>query len=244
MIVGKVFTHEDLVKKFGVGFVYTSYDKKIRQVFRHDGEYSDIFVTVEDVHRSLEEESHRTYDRRMKYLWDFVEEYNKLPLHKKVVSFLFRGYWNKNKVIKEYEEERQTELTKDLRSSEDVVLEMLDTGALYILSAPEVTDGQKVYISVTQDNYLGAGVHVATVSDMRWFVNTDNKTVTYDARMQTGKFVMSLSTQEGEARLRSGYTYHEVHLDMQDAIDRVQQHIKKVAEDFEKVKRTLMEEKK
>lgn len=241
MTVGKVFTHEDLVKKFGVGFVHSYFEKKIKQVFRHDGEYSDVFDTEEDVRQSLIDKARTTHDDRMKQLWYVMGEYDKLPIHKKLFSFFFREGWKKDKIIKDFSEDRLEELNKSICDAEACTVEMLDTEAGYSMFAPELVDGQEVYISVTQNNYLGMGVHVATVPEIRWFVNMNKKTVSYEGRLDVGGMELSLVQQGDESKLKTGCAFHEVHLNMEEAIGRVEKHVNKVVTDFEEAKRILGE---
>lgn len=78
MIIGKRYTHAELEEKFGVGFVHSYFEKKIKQVFRHDGEYLDIFDTVCDVRQNLVDKAHTKHDNRMKELWHVMEEYGRV----------------------------------------------------------------------------------------------------------------------------------------------------------------------
>lgn len=241
MSIGKRYTHAELEEKFGVGFVHSYFEGKIKQVFRHDGEYSDVFDTAEDVRQSLIDEARTTYCNRMKQLWDAVEKYDNLPIHRKLFSFFFREGWKKDKIIKDFSEDRLEELNKAICDAEACTVEMLDTEAVYSMFTPELVVGQEVYISVTRNDYLDMGVHVATVSDIRWYVNVDKKTVSYEGRLDVGGEELSLVPQGNEGKLKTGYAFHEVHLNIREAIERVEKHINKVITDFEEVKRILGE---
>lgn len=223
----KVFTFEELVEKFSVG--YRSSVLGIEELFVGWGYYEGekLHSTEEQARLAAEKTWRERYDNQVKRIEDIMITYKSLPWYTRAFSFVFKRGWKANSIVKQKMQEFEDELSESLLEVANMPVKRLPRGN-YTLNAPMLEVGQQVFVSVSHDNYLDMGVHVFTVKNISYSLAFSGDVIHYRADIIGDGKELRLETCND--RLSTGWTYHEVHLDKQEAVDRIKNIIEKQAE--------------
>ena len=229
----KTFTFEELEKKFGVS--YRSSILGIEETFVGWGlwEEDNLYTDEESAREATKEVWYTRYNNQVKRIEDLLDVYKALPWYTRAWSFVFKRGWKVNTIVKEQMQKFEDELAESLKKVDGMKIGRLSRGS-YTLNTPLLEVGQTVYVSVTHNNHLDMGVHAFTVEKINYNVGNEN-TIRYTARITSEKGG-GIRLETCNDRLSTGWAYHEVHLDKQEAVDRVKEYLQKQAE---KVKQQL-----
>lgn len=223
----KTFTFEELEQKFGVA--YRSNILGIEETFIGWGlgEDDNLYNTEEAAREAAKAVWYTRYNNQVQRIEGLLDVYKALPWYTRAWSFVFKRGWKVNTIVEEQMQKFEDELNDSLNKVDNMKIGRLSRDS-YNLNVPLLEVGQTVYVSVTHNNHLDMGVHAFTVEKINYNVGNEN-TIRYTARITSEKGEeMRLETCND--RLSTGWTYHEVHLDKQDAVDRVKGYLEKQAE--------------
>ena len=214
-------------EKFGVG--YRSSVLGIEEQFVGWGycEGVELHNTEEQARLAAEQTWRERYDNQVKRIEDILTTYKALPWYTRAFSFVFKRGWKVNLIVKQKMQEFEDELNESLLKVANMKVERLSRGN-YTLNAPMLEVGQQVFVSVSHNNYLDMGVHAFTVRNISYALDFGGgDVIRYRADVVGDGKELRLETYND--RLSTGWTYHEVHLNKQEAVDRIKGVLEKQA---------------
>lgn len=126
----QVYTFEQMKERFGIGFRASIMG--IEEVFVklcYDWEDSTFYETEEEAKQSVRDMWVLRHKEQVERLNSIVAEYEALPIHKLVWSFLFKGGWKKNQIVKKRMEAFNQELEANLAQVDSKAVIRLDRGS-------------------------------------------------------------------------------------------------------------------
>lgn len=237
----KTFTFEELAEKFGVR--YRSSTLGIEEVFNGWGymEEEKLYKTEAEARSAAEAVWYERYDNQVKRIEDILTAYKDLPWYTRAFCYVFKRGWKAKSIVKQKMQEFEDELNDSLSRVANMELKRLPRGG-YTLSAPMLEVGQKVYVSVSRKNHLDMGVYAFTIKNIKYSLVFSGTTIHYraDTVNDDGQ---ELQLEVCNDTLSTGYAYHEVHLDKQEAVDRIrgilEDEAKKVAQQLEEIDKEI-----
>lgn len=225
----KAYTFEEMKEMFGVGWVasYTG----ITEVFvGADNRYhidATYYETPKQALHALLEKAQEDYRKEVKRVDGIVRTLSERPWYTKAWYFVFKNGWELNSIIKQTHAKAATRLNAETERLYQLKPQALSRDD-YKLAAPKLDEGQTVYVSVTQNNHLEVGVYAGKVKNLEYFLSYDDKNTLYyqaDLEIDGAEDLNLRINNQGE--LYTGFTYHKVHLNKQEAVDRVKGYLEK-----------------
>lgn len=217
----KEYTFEDMEERFGIGFRASVMG--IEEVFIklcYDWQDCTFYDTEEEAKQHLRDMWKVHYKAQVYRIEKIIAEYEALPLYKLVWSFIFKGGWKKNRIVKERMAQFDQELVANLAEVDSKEVTRLDRSD-YVQKLPVLSVGDALFITVTSQNVLSVGVHKAIVKEVGYRLDYRDKNTLYctaEALTDT-KDCMTLRADNDGASYTTGYSYHKVWHGKQDAIN-------------------------
>lgn len=224
------YTHKEMLEKFPVVYEcsYLGGDSEIKEVFefltKNKGYYSSCVNSLDEAKENIKEKWLKHKSDALSHYESYFEEYNKSSFIKRIIDR--SGFNNVKKnydVIKErflkQPEPKITKLNEDLK---------------YDFICGELKEGQTIYVVVTQQNLLPMGFYELSISSLSYdkvFVDGKVNLVPsgyYKAKPEDENSKIILNFADG--KLNSNYSYHEVFLDKQKALDFYQDYLREQKE--------------
>lgn len=239
----KTFTFEEMKEMFGTGWV-ASYTGVTEVFVGADNRYridATYYETFEQALRSLLEEAQKDYQDEVNRVDGIVRTLSERPWYTKAWYFVFKNGWELNSIIEQTYAKAVTRLKRETERLNQLKPQILSRDD-YKLVAPRLDDGQTVYVSVTQNNYLDIGVYAGKVKNLEYFLSYDDKnTLYYQADLEIeGADDLNLRINNKD-ELYTGFTYHKVHLNKQEAVDRVKGYLEQQMRSVEEQLRKMEE---
>jgi len=217
----KEYTFEDMEERFGVGFRASVMG--IEEVFVklcYDWQDSTFYETEEEAKQSVKDMWLDWHKEQVDRIKSIVAEYEALPLYKLVWSFIFKGGWKKNRIVKQRMSQFDQELASNLAEVDSKTVIRLDR-CDYVQKLPLLSAGDAVFITVTSQNVLSVGVHKAVVKEVDYRLDYLDKNTLYCTAeaLTDSKDCMTLRADNDDTEYTTGYSYHKVWHDKQDAIN-------------------------
>lgn len=215
------YTFEQMKERFGIGFRASVMG--IEEVFVklcYDWEDSTFYETEDQAKQSVRDIWVLRHKEQVERLNSIVAEYEALPIYKLVWSFLFKGGWKKGRIVKQRMADFNQELEADLAQVDSKTVIRLDRGS-YIQKLPLLSVGDTVYITVTNQNLLPIGIHKAVVKEVDYRLDYQDKNTLYcnaQAVTDTKECMTLRADNDGEISYTTGYAYHKVWHNKEDAI--------------------------
>lgn len=228
----RTFTHDEMVERFGTAFIAGW--EGIKEVYEgllahRPSFYSDPVQALNALDKQAEE---RLLNEKAR-IYSILLEYDSLPLWKRTIYFFTKSGWKKNRIVSARHKEIAARLKEEYYSNTDKFENRthLNQDAVYTMNIPDLSIGDMVYISVTQNNLLDVGVYEVTVCGVEYYIYYDDDTsLQYTASVVTSCGQELTLRESNDKHLTDGYAHHEVHLNKEEAAQRVKKHLTKQGE--------------
>lgn len=227
------YSFEQMKENYGVGFHSSVIG--ISEVFIGFQHYGDkIHSTEEEAREAVRDIWKNQYEQRVKEYQARIDKYEALPFHKKLISFIFKNGWKKNKIIKEVFDSILYDLEDRLRRTDEMEVKYLNRGEYY-LDGHEFNVGDTFYVSVCTRNHLNFGVHKGEIKSVDYRLQNGNMitytadTVVFDSveKQEMGiRLELINNGVHSPGKISTGWTYHEVHLERDEAFARIRNYLK------------------
>lgn len=217
----KEYTFEDMEERFGVGFRASVMG--IEEVFVklcYNWKDCTFYNTEEEAKQHLKDLWKVHYKAQVYRLEEILAEYEALPTYKLIWSFIFKGGWKKNRIVKQRMNDFDQELEANLAEVDSKEVIRLDRSD-YVQKLPLLSVGDAVFITVTSQNVLSVGVHKAIVEGVGYSLDCRDKNTLYCTAeaLTDSQEEMTLRADNDGASYTTGYSYHKVWHSKEDAIN-------------------------
>lgn len=211
-----VYTHEQVKNKFGiVYFVNILNNYRLEEHFKTDYIPFDTYSTPEIAKKSFIENSRN--DEKLWELQEIVNKYESQSFLKKLLSRKTSEFNIYSSSKKEgYKRANNIRRKIELLESQDLL--KLNPKETYKIQYPELSIGDKVYIMVSEQNFLEEGIYEGELISTRYALYDSNNVCFTGILKLTGyKDKELLISVDSYGNLRDGYMNHKVYLNKENA---------------------------
>lgn len=211
-----VYTYEQMKDKFGiVYFVNVLNNYRIEEHFKTDYIPFDVYPNIE-IAKKVFIENNRN-DEKLLSLQDIVYKYESQSFLKKLLSRKTSEFAIYSSAKKE-EYKRTNNIRKKIELLESQDLLKLNPKETYKIQYPELAVGDKVYIMVSEQNFLEEGVYEGELISTRYALyDTNNVCFTGILKLTGYEDKELLINVDSYGNLRDGYMHHKVYLNKEEA---------------------------
>ena len=224
------YTHKEMLKNFPVIYecTYLGGEAQIKENFefltKNNGYYSSYANTVDEARTIIKDKWLAHKRESLGNYENYFKEYDDYSFVKKIIerngfNNVKRNY---NMMLERFVKEPVPEIIK---LNEDLTYEFM---------GGDLKEGQQIFVVVTQENLLPMGFYELNISSLSYSkVFVDGKVnliphAYYQAKLEDPNSKVILNYSDG--KMNSNYTYHEVFLDKQKALDFYQNYLREQKE--------------
>lgn len=211
-----VYTHEEMKNKFGIiYFVNVLNNYRIEEHFKTDYMPFDVYPNIEIAKKTFIENNWN--DEKLRALQDIVDKYESQSFLKKCLSRRKPEYYlyisAKEELVK-----RTNNIKKKIELLESQDLTVLDPKETYKIQYPDLSVGDKVYIMVSEQNFLEEGLYEGELISTRYALyDTNNVCFTGILKLTGYQDKELLINVDSYGNLRDSYMHHKVYLNKEEA---------------------------
>lgn len=210
------YTHDEMKNRFGiVYFVNVLNNYRIEEHFKTDYIPFDVYPNIEIAKKVFIENNWN--DEKLRDLQDIIKKYESQSFLKKLLSRKtpeFHLYSSAKKEV--YKRVNNIRRKIELLESQDLL--KLNPKETYKIQYPDLSVGDKVYIMVSEQNFLEEGIYEGELVTTRYALyDTNNVYFTGILKLTGYKDEELLLNVDSYGNLRDGYMHHKVYLDKEEA---------------------------
>lgn len=227
-------TYEQMKEKFGIRYISDSnyYSEYIIEVFGTNNNQAS-FETVQEVREKLKEDAEKkalTEQNRIDNIKNHFDS-RKLSVLYKVLSFLKNSAKKVENVYKEKTLEIFKEKSERLSYIDNMKVQYLDKNKMYEVAYPNIKNGDLIFVAVSKKNHLDIGVHSLALRDVSRYhdrfsakamfkeesLKELNKESDFEDEEDDVAENYCLRIEGVEEELSTGYSFHKVFFNKEDA---------------------------
>ena len=210
------YTHDEMKNRFGiVYFVNILNNYRIEEHFKTDYMPFDVYPNIEIAKKVFIENNWN--DEKLRDLQDIIKKYESQSFLKKLLSRKTPEFHLYSSAKKEVHK-RINNIRRKIELLESQDLLKLNPKETYKIQYPDLSVGDKVYIMVSEQNFLEEGVYEGELITTRYALyDTNNVCFTGILKLTGYKDEEILLNVDSYGNLRDGYMHHKVYLDKEEA---------------------------
>lgn len=210
------YTHEEMKNKFGIiYFVNVLNNYRIEEHFKTDYIPFDVYPNIEIAKKAFIENNWN--DEKLCALQDIVNKYESKSYFKRLLSRKNPEYYLYTSAKKEVHK-RVNNIRRKIELLESQDLLKLNPKETYKIQYPDLSVGDKVYIMVSEQNFLEEGVYEGELITTRYALyDANNVCFTGILKLTDYQDKELLINVDSYGNLRDGYMHHKVYLNKEEA---------------------------
>lgn len=210
------YTHDEMKNRFGVVyFINVLKNYRLEEHFETDYIPFDVYPSIDVAKKNFIENSWN--DERLRDLRDIIKKYESQSFLKKLLSRKTSEF-NIYSSAKKEEYKRANNIRRKIELLESQDLLKLNPKETYKIQYPELAVGDKIYIMVSEQNFLEEGIYEGELVSTRYALyDTNNVCFTGILKLTGYQDKELLINVDSYGNLRDGYMHHKVYLNKEEA---------------------------